>query len=79
MKHAVKLPRLGDTVDEVVVVEWEAKVGDSVQAGDVLLRVETDKAIVDVPSPVTGHLLAQLVAEGDEVSTGTVVAQLESN
>lgn len=79
MKHAVKLPRLGETVDEVVVMEWEAKVGDSVQAGDVLLRVETDKAIVDVPSPVTGRLLAQLVAEGDEVSTGTVVAQLESS
>ncbi len=79
MKHAVKLPRLGETVDEVVVMEWEAKVGDSLQAGDVLLRVETDKAIVDVPSPVTGRLLAQLVAEGDEVSTGTVIAQLESS
>jgi len=79
VKHAVKLPRLGETVDEVVVMEWEAKVGDSLQAGDVLLRVETDKAIVDVPSPVTGRLLAQLVAEGDEVSTGTVIAQLESS
>lgn len=79
MKHAVKLPRLGDTVDEVVVLQWEANVGDVLDVGDVLLRVETDKAIVDVPSPVAGRLLEQLVTEGDEIRTGTTVAQIESS
>ncbi|MCU1672121.1 MAG: 2-oxoglutarate dehydrogenase, component containing protein [Frankiales bacterium] len=79
MKLSVKLPRLGETVDEMVIMEWEAQVGDDVAEGAVLLRVETDKAIVDVPSPVAGRLLSQEVAEGSEVATGTVVAILESN
>ena len=77
MKFAVKLPRLGETVDEMVVMEWVAQVGDDIAAGDVLLRVETDKAIVDVPSPVAGRLVVRSVAEGEEVATGTVVAYVE--
>lgn len=77
MKFSVKLPRLGETVDEMVLLEWEAQVGDDVSEGAVLLRVETDKAIVDVPSPVAGRLVSQEVPEGADVTTGTVVAVLE--
>ncbi|MBO4208425.1 biotin attachment protein [Micromonospora echinofusca] len=74
----MKMPRVGETVDEVVVMEWEAEVGAEVAAGDVLLRVETDKAVVEVPSPVTGRLVHRAVAEGDEVTTGTVICAIES-
>jgi pyruvate/2-oxoglutarate dehydrogenase complex dihydrolipoamide acyltransferase (E2) component len=74
----VKLPRLGETVDEVVVMEWEAQVGDEVAEGGVLLRVETDKAVVEVPSPVAGRIVEQVVSEGDEITTGDVVAFVES-
>lgn len=78
MKTSVKMPRVADTVDEVVISEWLIEVGATVQAGDVLMRVETDKAVVDVPSPVAGVLVAQLVAIDDEVVTGTPIAQLET-
>lgn len=78
MKSSVKLPRLGETVDEVVVMEWEAQVGDEVAEGGVLLRVETDKAVVEVPSPVAGRIVEQVVSEGDEITTGDVVAFVES-
>lgn len=73
----VKLPRVADTVDEVVVAEWERAVGDEVAEGDVLLRVETDKAVVEVPSPVPGRLVERLVAVEDEISTGAPIAVLE--
>ena len=78
MKTSVKMPRVADTVDEVVISEWLIEVGTAVAVGDVLMRVETDKAMVDVPSPVAGVLTAQLVAVDDEVVTGTPIAQLET-
>jgi len=78
MKLTVKLPRLAETVDEVVIDDWVKLVGDDVAAGDVLLRAETDKAVVEVPSPVSGRLVDQLVAANDEVRTGTPIAVLES-
>jgi glutaconyl-CoA/methylmalonyl-CoA decarboxylase subunit gamma len=74
----VKLPRVADTADEVVIVQWEKDVEDFVAAGDVLLRVETNKATVEVPSPIPGRLVEQLVAVDDEVTTGTPIAVLDS-
>jgi pyruvate/2-oxoglutarate dehydrogenase complex dihydrolipoamide acyltransferase (E2) component len=78
MRVSVKLPRLGDTVDEVVVMEWLVGVGESVAEGGVLLLVETDKAVVEVPSPLAGRLVEQAVKEGDEITTGTALAVLEA-
>jgi pyruvate/2-oxoglutarate dehydrogenase complex dihydrolipoamide acyltransferase (E2) component len=77
MRFTVKMPRVSETMDEVVVLEWEAQVGSDVSAGDILLRVETDKAIAEVPSPVSGRLVELAVSEGDEVTTGTVVGFVE--
>lgn len=74
----VKMPRAADTVDEVVVSEWAVATGTLVAVGDPLIRVETDKALVEVPSPVAGTLLEQLVAIDDEITTGTPIAVIES-
>jgi len=79
MRITIKLPRVTDTVDEVVVVEWERAPGQSVATGDALLRVETDKALVEVPSPVPGVLIEQLVAVDDEITTGAAIAVIEGN
>ena len=79
MRFTVKLPKLGDTTEEVVVLEWLAEVGDAVTAGDDLLRVETDKVDSDVPSPVSGTLAEHLVAVDDEVSIGTPIAVIVSD
>ncbi len=78
MRMTVKMPRAADTVDEVMVSEWVVAVGADVAAGDPLLRVETDKALVEVPSPVAGTLVEQLVAVDDEIATGTPIAVIES-
>ncbi len=75
--ETVKLARLGETVDEVVIVEWLVGVGDTVAVGDALVRVETDKVEVDVEAPVAGIVTAVLVDEGDEVATGADLCVIE--
>lgn len=73
----VTMPRLADTVDEVVISQWLVEVGASVEVGTELLSVETDKAVMEVPSPVAGTLAEQRVNPDDEVATGTVIAVIE--
>lgn len=75
----VTMPRVSETIDEFYVTEWVVSEGDRVAVDDVLLRVETDKAIVDVPSTVAGTLVSQLVAIDAEVHTGADVAVIETD
>lgn len=78
MKSTVKLPRVAETVDEVVISEIEVQVGSQVAAGDILMRVETDKALVEVPSPIAGTVVELLVSIDDEVGTGAPIIVIES-
>jgi len=78
MRHTVKLPKLGDTADEVVVIEWLADVGDRIEVSDPVLRVETSKVDTEVVSPVGGIVLEHLVRPGDEVSVGAPIIVVES-
>ncbi len=78
MRMTVKMPRAADTVDEFVVSEWVVEQGVVVSAGDPIMRVETNKAVVEVPTPVAGTFLEQLVRVDDEISTGTPIAVIES-
>lgn len=78
MIEPVVLARLGDTVDEVVIVQWLVAVGDRVEVGTPLVRVETDKVEVDVDAPVAGVVVELTVSEDDEVATGSVLCQIEA-
>jgi len=78
MKMSIKMPRVGDTVDEVYLLGWSKKVGDSVAAGDMICEVETDKANVEVPSPVAGVITELLFSDGDTIKTGDAIATIES-
>lgn len=77
MRHTVKLPKLGDTADDVVVLRWVVDVGDRVGEGEALLEVETNKIETEVPAPVGGTLVERLVDEGDDVAVGTTLAVIE--
>ena len=79
MKMTVKMPRAADTVDEYLVSELGPGPGTSVSVGDCLLRVETDKAVVEVPSPVAGVVAEYLVSVDDEIRTGAPIAVLQSS
>jgi 2-oxoglutarate dehydrogenase E2 component (dihydrolipoamide succinyltransferase) len=74
----VKLPRVADTVDEVIVSQWLVGVGSPVEAGAGLMLVETDKAMVEVPSPVSGTLVEALVEVNEEIRTGARLAVVDS-
>ena len=65
-----KLPDLGEGLQEAEIVEWHIKAGDTVEEDQVILSVETAKAIVDVPSPCAGKVLALFGDAGDQVHVG---------
>ena len=77
MKVDILLPDLGeDTVTEVNVSQWLAKVGDTLKEGDDLLELTTDKAAFCLPSPQDGTLLEVRVQEGDTIHVGDVICTL---
>lgn len=78
MRQIVKLPKLGDTANEVLVLEWNVGAGDEVAVGDALMRVETDKVEADVPSPVAGTVAELRVEVEDEVEVGSAICVIES-
>ncbi|MDZ4255117.1 MAG: biotin/lipoyl-containing protein, partial [Sulfuritalea sp.] len=72
----VKVPDIGDFKD-VPVIETLVKVGDTVKAEDSLVTLESDKATMDVPSPVSGVVTELKLKVGDKVAEGTLVALIE--
>src|SRR5690606_20426923 len=74
MATAVVMPKQGQTVESCIIVEWKKQPGDAVAEGDVLCEVETDKAVLEVPSPVAGTLLAHFFEVGDDVPVLTTIA-----
>jgi 2-oxoisovalerate dehydrogenase E2 component (dihydrolipoyl transacylase) len=63
------LPDLGEGLADATVVRWHVQTGDEICAEQLLVSVETDKAIVDIPSPQSGRIEALLVREGEVVPT----------
>ena len=71
------LPDLGEGLPDATIVEWYVKVGDSIRLDDNLVSMETAKAVVDVPSPVSGKVVKLAGAAGDIVATGSMLAEFE--
>ena len=72
-----KLPDLGEGLPDATIVEWYVKVGDTIKLDDNLVSMETAKALVDVPSPVSGKVLKLAGGAGDIVITGSMLAEFE--
>ena len=72
------MPQLGETVAEGKVAIWHKKEGDIVAKNEVLVDVETDKAAVEIPSPVEGVIGSILVSEGETVDVGTILAVINN-
>ncbi|SDA51473.1 dihydrolipoamide acetyltransferase family protein [Mesorhizobium qingshengii] len=76
-EHVIKLPDVGEGVAEAELVEWHVKVGDIVREDTVLAAVMTDKATVEIPSPVDGQILWLGAEIGDTVSIGSPIVRLK--
>lgn len=74
MATAVIMPKQGQSVESCLIVSWKKNVGDAVAEGETLCEVETDKALLEVESPVTGSVLAHFFNPGDEVPVLTPIA-----
>lgn len=74
----VRVPDIGD-FDAVDVIEVLVSVGDQVEREQSLITLESDKASLEVPSPVAGTIREVLVGEGDRVSEGTAIARIEAS
>ena len=72
-----RLPDLGEGLPDATIVEWAVKVGDTIRLDDALVSMETAKAVVDVPSPVSGKVLKLAGEAGDIIETGAVLAEFE--
>ena len=77
MRSTLKMPKVGDAVDEVVISEIQVQVGAKVAEGQTLFVVETDKTQVEVPAPFAGTVVEILIAVGDDVKTGAPTLVLE--
>jgi 2-oxoisovalerate dehydrogenase E2 component (dihydrolipoyl transacylase) len=77
-EHVVKLPDVGEGVAEAELVEWHVKVGDLVREDDLLASVMTDKATVEIPSPVEGEVLWTGGEIGDTLAIGSALVRVKT-
>ena len=71
------MPRLGETMEHGIVVEWFVKEGESFNRGDPIIEFETDKTAVEYPALGDGVLIEQLVRPGDQVNVGEPLATID--
>lgn len=76
--HEFNLPDVGEGLREGEIIRWYAAPGDEVQAHQILVEVQTDKAIVEIPAPVSGTLERLGGVPGDVIAVGAVLAVIES-
>ncbi len=74
MPIAIEMPKMTDTMEEGVLVEWSVEEGDNIAAGDVIAQVETDKATMDVEAYDDGILLKKIAKQGDSLPIGGLIA-----
>lgn len=79
MTTEVNVPELPESVSDATIVLWRKQVGDMVKRDESLLDLETDKVVLEVPSPIDGVLSEILQEEGDVVEAGQLLARLEAH
>lgn len=73
MATEFRLPDVGEGIAEAIIVEWLIKEGDTVRADQIIVKVETDKSVAELPTPVSGKVLKVNFAKGDTVNVGAVL------
>jgi 2-oxoisovalerate dehydrogenase E2 component (dihydrolipoyl transacylase) len=77
MNKEFKLPDVGEGLTEADIVSWHVKPGDTVQVNQVIVEIETAKAVVELPSPYAGTVTALLAGEGETVDVGTPIITVD--
>jgi 2-oxoglutarate dehydrogenase E2 component (dihydrolipoamide succinyltransferase) len=74
----VQVPQLSESVAEGTLASWKKKVGDAVARDEILIDIETDKVVLEVPSPGAGVLVEIIKADGDTVVSGELIARIDT-
>src|SRR3989338_3650185 len=77
MVYEFKFPDVGEGITEGTIVKWVIKIGEAIKEDQALGEIETDKAVVEIPSPRTGKILQLHIAEGDKVKVGQVMVTID--
>lgn len=72
------LPDVGEGLTEAEIISWHVAVGDTVEINDVLVEIETEKSVVELPSPHAGTVLELLAAEGETAQVGSPIVRIGS-
>ena len=74
----VKVPMLSESVSEGTLLEWKKKVGEAVARDEILIDIETDKVVLEVPSPQAGVLVEIVAQDGETVVADQVLARVDT-
>ena len=74
----VKVPQLSESVAEATLLQWKKKIGEAVTADDILIDVETDKVVLEVPAPSSGVLVEILCGDGSTVQADQLIARIDT-
>ncbi|WP_394757297.1 2-oxo acid dehydrogenase subunit E2, partial [Rhodoferax sp.] len=74
----VKVPQLSESVAEATLLQWKKKVGDAVAVDEILIDVETDKVVLEVPAPSAGVIVEILVPDGGTVAAEQLIARIDT-
>src|SRR5215470_4278081 len=73
----VKVPQLSESVSEATLLQWKKHAGDAVALDEVLIEVETDKVVLEVPAPSAGTLAQIVKPDGSTVVAGELIATID--
>ena len=79
MAYKIEMPRVGESVVEAVIDKWLVKAGQRVEEYDPLVEVVTDKVAMEIPAPASGTITKIVVAAGDTVPIGAVIAEMDAD
>ncbi len=74
----VKVPQLSESVAEATLLQWKKKPGDAIAIDEILIEVETDKVVLEVPAPAAGVLVEIVVADGATVAAEQLIARIDT-
>ena len=74
----IKVPQLSESVAEATLLQWKKKVGQAVTGDEILIEVETDKVVLEVPAPAAGVLTDILAGDGATVAAGQLIARIDT-
>ncbi len=75
----IKVPQLSESVAEATLLQWKKQPGDVVAIDEILIEVETDKVVLEVPAPAAGVLAAHVVGDGATVTAEQVIGQIDTD